>query len=267
VTFARSDLVSQTKAVTLDALGSGPPPVVNVTLTSSTAILSGTVREDDTGAASFCALASGTPGPTTTTPATTPPTTIAGEAPVSGTPVPVGEVTVTLSSGTTSYQVTSASTLSARPGAYEFDNVQPGTYTLSFTRPGGQPTSSIIALAAGTHKVYDPVLSPAAAICGHVFKFGVTPLLAVQGAEVRLFRADQYPSGVSQTMLTDARGFFEFVNVPAPQSYVVQFAFPQGAPGQFTVEIPTLGLSTQDVVCPHTDPGNPMPVDCLVNTG
>jgi hypothetical protein len=154
---------------------------------------------------------------------------------------------VTLSSGSTSYQVTSAAASSASPGAYEFDNVQPGTYTLSFTRPGGLPTSSILTLTAGTHKVFNPVLAPAAAVFGVVVKTNTNTPAA--GAEVRLFLSSQYPSGTSRVAITDSNGAFAFTNVDAPQSYVVQFAFPPGSAGQNTKEIPNLGLSQQLNVC------------------
>jgi len=180
----------------------------------------------------------------------------------SGNQCPVPQVTVTLSSGSTSYQVTSASV--APIGAYEFDNVQPGTYTVSFTRPGGVPTSTILTLTAGQHLPFNPVLAPAASVSGVVFNAGALPQATpLAGVEVRLFRADQFPSGQSRSTLTDANGTFRFVNVDAG-SYVVQFAFPQGSPGQFTREIATLGLSEQRVLCPDslTDP-----MVCAVQTG
>lgn len=234
VTFSRADLASQTKAVTLDALGNATATGVNATLTSATAVLSGTVLEKppcDNQTANQC---------------------------------PVGQITVTLGSGSTSYQVTSAS---VKPiGAYEFDNVQPGTYTLSFTRPGGVPTSTILTLTAGQHRPFDPVLAPAASVSGFVFTASAVPEQATHlaGVEVRLFRADQFPSGQSRSTLTDANGHFSFENVDAPQSYVVQFAFPQGSPGQFTRGITTLGLSQQLVLCPDS-PGDP--AACEVTTG
>ncbi len=252
VTFSRPDLVSQTKAVTLDALGTATAAGVNATMTSATAILSGTVLENHPGA---CGTTS--PPPTIAPPETAPlpPTTV---APVT-TQCPVGQITVTLSSGTTSYQVTSAATSSTSPGAYEFDHVQPGTYTVSFTRAGGVPTSSILTLTAGTHRVLNPVLAPAASIFGNVFQANLTPPAPLLGAEIRLFRADQYPNGPSRVATTGANGFFKFDNVDAPQSYVVQFAFPPGSPGQFTMEILNLGLSMQDQIC------DPATHNCLVN--
>jgi hypothetical protein len=145
------------------------------------------------------------------------------------------------------------------PGAFEFDHVQPGTYTVSFTRAGGVPVSSILSLAAGAHRVLNPVLAPAASIFGTVFQANLQPPVPLLGAEVRLYRADQFPSGASRVTTTDSKGFFKFDNVDAPQSYVVVFAFPPGSPGQFSMEIPNLGLSVQDQIC------SPTTFNCLVN--
>jgi hypothetical protein len=278
VTFARPDLASQTKAVTLDNLGTAAATGVDVTMTSASAILSGVVLE------SPCAPTPTTPpttSPPTTSPPTTPPTATPTTTPpttpsttmaptstsgfavkMAATQCPVGGVTVTLSSGTTSYQVTSASTTSASPGAYEFDNVQPGTYTVSFTRPGGEPTSSILTLAAGSQKTLSPLLAPAASIFGTVYQAatGSTPITPAAGVEVRLFVATQYPSGTPRTVLTDGGGNFLFNNVDAPQSYVVEFRFPPGSPGQFTVGA-TLTLSQQDEIC------HPSTQNCQVSVG
>jgi hypothetical protein len=246
VTFSRPDLVSQTKAITLDALGTATLSGINATMTSATAILSGVVSESDKGSC---------PGTTTTAPQDTtlpPPVTC-----------PIGQITVTLSSGTTSYQLTSASASSSTPGAYEFDHVQPGTYTVSFTRIGGVPTSQLVILKAGVHSMVNPLLAAAASVVGYVFRanFPNPPPPALAGAEVRLFRADQYPSGPSRVVTTDSTGFFKFDNVDAPQSYVVQFAFPPGSPGQFTRPIQNLGLSVQYPLCPM-NPSDPNA--CLV---
>ncbi len=253
VTFSRPDLASQTKAVTLDSLGSSAATGVNVTLISATAMLSGTVSTNTTPA---CLTSSGSgdggDDTTTTTTTTTPPTV----------ETPVGGVTVTLSSGTTSYQVMSASAPAALLGHYEFDNVQPGTYTLSFAIPGGVPTSSILTLAAGTQTIDSPDLAPGATICGIVYQAGNTTVPAV-GAEVRLYEAAQYPSGQFQSVDTDMNGTFEFTNVAAPQSYVVQFAYPPGSPGQSTMEI-SVTLSQQDQICPSSSATT---TPCTVNTG
>jgi hypothetical protein len=215
VTFSRPDLASQTRAVTLAALGNTNITNINATLPSSTAVLFGTVTQQG------------------------------------GTPL--GEIAVQLSSGTATYKVTSASV--PAPGTYEIDNIQPGTYTASFTRPGGIPTSTIVTVAAGQRLRFDPVLAVAASISGtvvHAVGAGTQPLL---GAEVRLFQADQYPTVRLRSVLTDANGQFTFANVNAPQNYIVEFAFPEGSPGQLTVEV-QLMLSESFVIC-GTNPAPP----------
>ena len=69
----------------------------------------------------------------------------------------VGQVTVSLASGTTSYTVTSANI--PQPGAYEVDGVAPGTYTLSFARPGTIPIAAVVTLSAGERLRYDQVVT------------------------------------------------------------------------------------------------------------
>jgi hypothetical protein len=215
VTFSRPDLASQTRAVTLAALGNTNITNVNATLPSSTAVLFGTVTQQD------------------------------GTA--------LGEIAVQLSSGTATYKVTSASV--PTPGAYEIDSIQPGTYTASFTRPGGVPTSTIVTVAAGQRLRFDPVLAVAASISGtvvHAVGTGTQPLV---GADVRLFQADQYPNIRLKSIPTDANGQFTFANVNAPQNYIVEFAYPAGSPGQLTVEV-QLNLSESFVIC-GTNPAPP----------
>lgn len=230
VTFSRSDLASQTKAVPLDAVGSATAANIDATLTSATAILSGIVRENDAGV--------------------NPPVCPAPDG-----HCPVGEVRVSLSSGTTSYQTTSSS--AAPVGKYEFDNVQPGTYTLSFTRPGGLPTSTILTLTAGVSTPFDPLLARAASITGIVVDSSASPMPR-QGVEVRLYRADRFPAGEFQSQLTNSDGRYTFVNLEAPQSYVLAFAFPPGTPGQLTVER-ELHLSEQLIICGPLNPYNENP--------
>jgi hypothetical protein len=218
VTFSRPDLASQTRAVTLAALGNTDLTGINATMPSSTGVLFGAVTQTD-GA-------------------------------------PLGEITIQLSSGTTTYQVTSASV--PVPGGYEIDAVQPGTYTASFTRPGGLPTSTIVTLTPGQRLQFNPVLAVAASISGTVNHVvgGVTQVL--EGAEVRLFRADQYPTVRLRSVVTDSSGHFTFANLDAPQSYIVEFAFPQGTPGQLTVEV-QLNQSQSFVICGPNGGGTTTP--------
>ena len=237
VTFARPDLASQTQQISVPGTGTGQITGVNASLVANTAALFGTVTQ-----------AGGTP---------------------------LGETTVLLTSGSTSYQVTSATVPTL--GAYEVDNVTPGTYTVSFSRPGGLATSSIVTLAAGQRLEDNPVLSPAASIFGHVVS--TTTQLAVPGADVTLYLASQFPTVALTSTLTDSNGNFTFNNVNAPENYVVAVAFPVGAAPQVTVLISTT-LGTPAPVCganattapstttvPGTPPCDPTTDPVLVGTG
>lgn len=239
VTFTRSDLASQTKAVTINAAGGTTMPVINVTMTSATAQLSGTVYQS-----------------TSASPPVSEPCTTAASDP---TLTPIGSVSISLASGTTSYQVTSAS--GAPIGQYALDGVQPGTYTVAFSQPGGVPTSTIVTLTAGQQDAFCPILAPAASISGYVYSIASTETdetatpSPLAGVEVQLFATAAYPTTVSQTTSTTTAGQFVFNNVAAPQSYILQFSYPAGsAPQAPTVEIPVVGLSTMEsTVCPRAD--------------
>jgi hypothetical protein len=161
---------------------------------------------------------------------------------------PLGEIAISLTSGTTTYAVTSASVPNL--GAYEIDGIVPGTYTISFTRQGGLPTSSIVTLTAGQRLEDNPVLAPAASITGTVVQANSPnqPPPPVPGTEVILYVASQYPTVVTATTLTNANGTFTFNNVDAPQNYIVAFAYPQGSASQVTYLI-TTALGTQSQVC------------------
>lgn len=230
VTFSSPDLASQTRAIDLPATGNTDITGVDADLVPNTAAVYGTVTQ--TG----------------------------GQA--------LGEVTVLLSSGSTSYTVTSATVPTL--GSYEIDGVTPGTYTISFTRQGGQPTSSIVTLSAGQRYHYDPVLNPAASIDGCLVEertAGQTTTttggtdttttdqtttteekVPVPDAQVNLYLSTQFPTVVDETTLTDSSGCFSFENVDAPQSFIVAFAYPEGAANQLTVSVLT-SLGQETDVC------------------
>jgi hypothetical protein len=235
VTFSRPDLASQTQAISLTPTGTTNPKNINATLVSNTAAVFGRVTQ------------------------------------VGG--LPLGNVSVLLSSGNTSYQVTSATIPSL--GAFEIDGVTPGTYTISFTRQGGQPTSSIVTLIAGQRLQDNPVLNPAASISGYVVTTHGQPLPA---AQVTLFLATQFPTVSVEATLTNTAGHFIFNNVDAPQSFIVAFAYPQGSAPQETVALNT-SLGFASAVCQSQATGgtaspkpgavctNPKADPIVVNTG
>ncbi len=151
VTFSRADLASQTVGVSLDASGNVTPGsqgatvdsdgLISVGMKSSTAAVEGVVKQCADGVQ-----------PCTPAKAT----------------IPVGEVTVTLSSGTASYTVTTASVPSAQLGHFRMGSIPPGTWTVSVQRAGTSPTSTIVTLSAGEVFEYNPALAAPASISGTV---------------------------------------------------------------------------------------------------
>lgn len=194
VTFSRADLQSQTVAVSLDATGkmtggSAPGGGIAVGMTSASAIINGTVTQRA----------------------------------ANGSTQKVGEAVITLSSGTDTYTVTSASLPSSNLGHYEITGIAPGTYTLSANRPGTSPTSVIITLTAGQVLQYDPVMIQPASISGKVIDRGGGP---VAGLEVDLYQAALYPATVYRTTTTGPDGSYSFPDVDAPQAYVAEVRSP-----------------------------------------
>ncbi|WGL52106.1 carboxypeptidase-like regulatory domain-containing protein [Nocardioides sp. BP30] len=194
LTFARSDLASHTLSVSLDADGNITPASIgpgittsgiSVALHPSTAVLYGVVKQKGSTGASA-----------------------------------IGEATVQLSSGTSSYTVTTASVPASSAGAYRIEDIPPGTYTVSVSLGGVTPTSSIVKLAAGDVTAYNPKLEPAASITGTVVNASGATL--GPGYVVELYQADAYPNTVYRSTTTRSDGTFSFTNVDAPQTYVIQ---------------------------------------------
>ena len=196
VTFSRSDLESQTVDLVLNAATSNLK-TVDQSLVADTATLVGVVTSTTGGG--------------------------------------IAEVAVSLVSGTTSYQVTTAAQPTA--GAYAIQGITPGTYTLNFSQQGGIPVSSIVAFAAGQQQTQSPTLSPPASITGVVVN--VTSGAPLPGAEAYLYLTSAYPGTVAATTTTNSAGVFTFSGVEAPQSYIVGVAYPAGTSPQVTVEVTT----------------------------
>jgi hypothetical protein len=216
VTFSRPDLQSQTRAVVLGATGSATSATVSASMVASTASIYGTVTQ--TGG------------------------------------TPLGEISITLTSGSTTYQSTSASV--PTPGAFQIDGIAPGTYTISFARIGGLPTSSIVTLSAGQSLLDNAVLAPAASISGFAYTapVGASTPVPLQGVEVRLYVASQFPTVVTTSTLTASDGSFSFPDVAAPQSYVLAFAYPQGSSAQNSYLV-TTSKSAASFICGSTPEG------------
>lgn len=226
VSFARSDLAGQTLSVTLDSAGQITPESQGATVTAdgievalqpATAVVKGVISQPSGAGAA--------------------------------TNSPVGEVTVQLSSGTATYSVISASVPSADAGRYRIEDVPPGTYTVSVSRNGVSPTSTIMELRAGQVRDYSPVLAAAASITGTVTQ-GAGPVPA--GWYVDLYRSSAYPTLPYRTVRTGAGGTFSFANVDAPEVYIVEVRPTRGSEpaGSRTVQV---AASEQKVVVVKAD--------------
>lgn len=197
VTFSRSDLADVTQAVDLDPFARRDVTGTNASLPDATGAIAGTVHE----------------------------TNLVG--------IGVGEVDVSLSDGATTYRTKSATAPTL--GKYLIPNVRPGTYTLTFARKGATPVSFIIPVGAGQLIGQDAAVSVPASISGSV-KFAdlANVLHPLPGAEVRLFVLSQYPSTILTKTTTDVNGNFAFTDLVAPESYLLEYAYPPGAPAQTT---------------------------------
>ncbi len=135
---------------------------------------------------------------------------------------PLGGVRVTATRGDLSLVTTSAH---EPAGRYELRDLPAGTYTLTFERPGSQPTAVLVALRAAEVRTLDVTLEPQASVRGQVTVGGV----ATGGLQVRLFLVEQYPSTILTTTITAADGTYVFEALDAPQTYVIEFLNPGGA--------------------------------------
>lgn len=217
VTFSRKDLESLTISAVLDASGgivsqdagvAVDKQGLRVTMQPSTAILEGTIKQRG------------------------------GSGGSASTASPSGEVTVELSTGTSTYTVTTASVPADLVGQYRIQGLPPGTYTVSVSRNGVSPTSEIIQLRAGQVRNYSPTLAAPAQITGLVRRSSdQAPVVA--GWVVELYRADAYPGTPVRTTRTNAAGRFTFDDIDAPERYVVQVRrTAAGAPrGSVTVQV------------------------------
>lgn len=200
VTFSRDDLSAQTLSVSIDAFGVATMAVspgasvsatgIAIDMRSSTATLQGTTRQLDSAGTSSS---------------------------------PVGEVQVALSSGSANYSETSASVPQDALGSYQFDHLPPGTYTVTVTRKGARPTTSLVTLAAGDDKIFNPVLGPVVSICGTITDASGSGLSSLQ---LILYRTSEYPKTSVATTTSSGSGAYCFNNLDAPQNYIVELDYP-----------------------------------------
>lgn len=221
VTFARSDLESQTVSVSLDAAGNLTPGSLGAQITSSgitvgmrsaTATVYGRITQP--GGGHVC---------DTTTNA-------------------LGEATISLSSGASSYSVTSAS-VAPNCGLYRIEQIPPGTYTMAVSAGSGtSPNAQVITLTAGQSLQRNVPLDPPASMSGKVVGCP-TSADACTGWTVFLYRQADYPATVETTTKTDGNGGFEFDNLEAG-TYIVAVGLTGDPTNATTTEEVTVEPST-----------------------
>jgi hypothetical protein len=210
VTFSGEGLASQTLAVLLTPITPARPDV-DVTLTSSVATVQGTVRE------------LGAPAD--------PPTCVPDDNVLDDCPGRLSGVQVVLSSAIVNKRTITAD---VPTGAFRFDGLPPGAYTVSFSRVGSTPQTLFVELAAGERRtVADVVLEPQARISGTVTGDG----LPMPNVGVRVFRLGDYPNVVTATAVTNQNGIFSVIGLDAPETYVVEYQVPAGGPVQASQQV------------------------------
>ncbi|MDH3755574.1 MAG: carboxypeptidase-like regulatory domain-containing protein, partial [Acidimicrobiia bacterium] len=193
LTFSGDGLISQTRSVGVNGEETG----IDAVLGAAVGVISGTVSS---------------------------PTSSPGVTPVVN--GPTGGVTVSLTDG-----VTTLETLVADDpiGRYEIDNVPPGTYSITFARPGSSPVTQLVSISPGEALPLDVVIGRQASISGLVTDEGGEPII---GAGVRLFLVEDFPTGTPiATFTTSSDGVYEFTELDAPTTYVVEFAPTPGGVG------------------------------------
>ncbi|MEI5671611.1 MULTISPECIES: carboxypeptidase regulatory-like domain-containing protein [unclassified Nocardioides] len=216
VTFSRPDLAPQISALRLNAEGRIVEPdgttletARDVQMRSATAVVQGTVLQEQRP-------------------------TAANPRPAA---LPVGEATVTLSSNTSTYTVTTASVPQRNAGQYRLAGIPPGTYTLSISRNGVSPVSDPIKVDAGTPYNKTTTLSVAASV--KVQAVRANGASVGPGWIVELYRYDEYNRVVYRTGVTGQDGTYTFQDVDAPEAYIVQVMPVRGstARGSKTISI------------------------------
>jgi hypothetical protein len=142
---------------------------------------------------------------------------------------PIGGVAIQLSDGTTILNATSADD---PEGEYVIAGIPPGTYTLTFTQTGAVPSSVLLTLAAGDSPTVDMVLKPQAVITGVVERTTDSGSEPLQGAQVLAYKVSEFPNVVAASAITNEDGEYTLTDLAAPEEYVIEFAYPEGAVAQ-----------------------------------
>ena len=186
VTFSKDGLISQSRMESLDpANGRRDLSAIDATLAPQTAMVRGTVRG------------------------------------VSG--APIGGATVTLTDGTEERTLLTAD---EPAGAFEFSGVLPGAYTVSATLPGSAPEIVLVDVLPAEVEQVDIGLRAQASLAGQVLVLNkeIKQYVPLRGAEVRLYDPTDFPGSARAaraTATTDSDGRYEFLDLPAPNDFVV----------------------------------------------
>ncbi len=137
---------------------------------------------------------------------------------------PISGVTITLESSDVERRTRS----SDDPlGAYRFDGLPPGAYTITYERAGSPSQTLLVDLAAGEQLDLDAVeIEPQTRIGGVVRIDGV----GQAGIGVVAYPFDSYPDEEAAETVTTSGGEFEIVGVEAPETYILEFTNPAGGP-------------------------------------
>lgn len=209
VTFSGQGLASQTMALSL-TLDAANKLDADVKLSASVASVRGLIRE------------LGTADPSTCNP---------DDVVVNDCPGHLAGVTVKIASSGANRQTLSAD---ISTGAYRFDGLPPGAYTVSFSRIGSTPQTLFVELAAGDSKsLADILLEPQARIIGTL----TSTSLPAANVGVKVYRIGDYPNTVAFSTVSDANGQYQVIGLDAPETYVIEFQVPAGGPVQSSTRV------------------------------
>lgn len=222
-TFSRADLQAQTVAVSLDSFGNvitgtgSASGGLQVRLKVATGTVAGFVRQKGVAKANTCDGVD-----------------------------KIGEATVTLNSGSTSYRVTTGSVPAAQCGHYFIPNVVPGTYTLTVEAGSGTlPSSRTVQVSAGEivpSSITNVTLKAPASI--NVTLSGSGSLC---GWTVFLYKLGDYPVTPTAQLSSPTGCTWKFTNVDAGRYVIAASPTPDSVNVQATKNVNVTPSTTLNV--------------------